>query len=129
MAYQEPVVCMEIAMPANIIMCVNMHAPGSYPCLCCHIPNDQMNTALHARGYASKRSLETIQKGLEGFMANGGKKRAAKQHYNCISDPIFNIPITQVCVWHSMAKINSLCTIGVLTRTSYYTASIQNYIL
>ena len=114
MAYQEPVVCMQIAMPANIIMCVNMHAPGSYPCLCCHIPNNKMNTALHARGYASKRSLETIQKGLEGFMANGGKKRAAKQHYNCISDP----------VWHRMAKINSLCTIGVLTRTSYYTRNI-----
>eukprot|EP00731_Ephydatia_muelleri_P013198 Em0007g508a len=82
----------------------------SYPCLCCHIPNDQMNTALHARGYASKRSLETIQKGLEGFMANGGKKRTAKQHYNCISDPIFNIPITQVC----LPGLHS--TLGIFTK-------------
>ena len=59
-------------------------------------------------------------------MANGGKKRAAKQHYNCISDPIFNIPISQVCAWLRLI-LHSSCapyTVGVLTRTPYYTRNI-----
>ncbi|KAL5508865.1 hypothetical protein EMCRGX_G004125 [Ephydatia muelleri] len=72
-------------------------ACGSYPCLYCLIPNKNMATPLSARGHAPPRSLHSIHTHHQKYLASGGVRKTAQQFYNCICEPIFDIPTEQIC--------------------------------
>ncbi|KAL5493503.1 hypothetical protein EMCRGX_G014694 [Ephydatia muelleri] len=40
--------------------------------------------------------METITANYQAFMANGGIRKDAMEYRNCISEPLFNIPISQL---------------------------------
>ena len=42
------------------------------------------------------RTLERIQESHAQFMAAGGKRKKVKNYMNCVTEPIFDIPIDQV---------------------------------
>eukprot|EP00731_Ephydatia_muelleri_P009823 Em0005g409a len=72
-------------------------ASGCYPCLFCIIGTDEMATPLSIRGYATRRTLETMCSDHQHYVAAGSIKRDAQKFFNSISLPIFNIPVSQVC--------------------------------
>eukprot|EP00731_Ephydatia_muelleri_P015665 Em0009g89a len=67
-------------------------------CLCCHIHKDQMKIPVDIRGAFEARTLETITQDNLNYMASGGIRSNAQLFHNCISKPIFNIPLSQVCL-------------------------------
>ncbi|KAL5481283.1 hypothetical protein EMCRGX_G021416 [Ephydatia muelleri] len=67
-------------------------------CLCCHIHKDQMKIPVNIRGAFEARTLETITQDNLNYMASGGIRSDAQLFHNCISKPIFNIPLSQVCL-------------------------------
>ncbi|KAL5502872.1 hypothetical protein EMCRGX_G009717 [Ephydatia muelleri] len=72
-------------------------ASGCYPCLFCIIGSDEMATPLSIRGYATRRTLETMCSDHQHYVAAGSIRRDAQKFFNSISLPIFNIPVSQVC--------------------------------
>ena len=72
------------------------YTTGSYPCLYCLIPNKNMATPLSARGLAPPRSLHSVHTHHQKYLASGGGRKTAQQFYNCICEPIFDIPTEQV---------------------------------
>ena len=69
---------------------------GKHPCLICEIDSEHMQQSLVTRGRFPDRSLETITANYQAFMANGGIRKDAMEYCNCISEPLFNIPISHV---------------------------------
>ena len=69
---------------------------GKYPCLICEIPQKQMAVPLSLRKRYPLRSLECIKESHKQFMAAGGKRKKVKNYMNCVTEPIFYIPIDQV---------------------------------
>ena len=94
MAYLVQVVCATNSVMQNIIN----HAIGCYPCLFCIIGSDEMATPLSIRGYATRRTLETMCSDHQHYVAAGSIRRDAQKFFNSISLPIFNIPVSQVQV-------------------------------
>ncbi|KAL5481525.1 hypothetical protein EMCRGX_G021706 [Ephydatia muelleri] len=72
-------------------------ASGCYPCLYCLAHHQNLVTPLSVRGPAPPRTFETISADHQHYIASGVGKKQAQHFYNCISEPIFNIPISQVC--------------------------------
>eukprot|EP00731_Ephydatia_muelleri_P003359 Em0001g3359a len=73
-------------------------ATGKYPCLICEIPQKQMAVPLSLRKRYPLRSLKCIKESHKQFMAAGGKRKKVKNYMNCVTEPIFDIPIDQVCL-------------------------------
>ena len=71
---------------------------GKCPRLFCEINHDQMQLAITTRGRYPERTLESILAHYRSFMADGGIRKKAMQYCNCISEPLFNIPLLQVSV-------------------------------
>ena len=69
---------------------------GCYPCLYCLAHHQHLVTPLSVRGPAPPRTFETISADHQHYIASGVGKKQAQHFYNCISEPIFNIPISQV---------------------------------
>lgn len=55
-----------------------------------------MAIPLSARGHAAQRTLETMHADHQRFISAGGIKKDARKFFNCISPPIFDIPVMQV---------------------------------
>eukprot|EP00731_Ephydatia_muelleri_P004935 Em0002g1111a len=72
-------------------------ASGCYPCPYCIIHSEMMATPLSVRGHAAQRTLETMRADHQRYVSAGSIKRDAQKFYNCISPPIFDIPVSQVC--------------------------------
>ena len=62
--------------------------------------SEHMQQSHATRGRFPDRSLETITANYQAFMANGGIRKDAMEYRNCISEPLFNIPISQVYLAH-----------------------------
>ena len=84
------------------------YTTGSYPCLYCLIPNSNMATPLSARGHAPPRSLHSIHTHHQKYLASGGVRKTAQQFYNCICEPIFDIPTEQVLSHDMHANVFTL---------------------
>eukprot|EP00731_Ephydatia_muelleri_P032590 Em0024g134a len=72
-------------------------ASGCYPCPYCIIHSEMMGTPLSVRGDAAQRTLETMHDDHQRYVSAGSIKRDAQKFYNCISPPIVDIPVSQVC--------------------------------
>ena len=83
---------------ASVMQNIINHAIGCYPCLFCIIGSDEMATPLSIRGYATRRTLETMCSDHQLYVAAGSIRRDAQKFLNSISLPIFNIPVSQVQV-------------------------------
>eukprot|EP00731_Ephydatia_muelleri_P023928 Em0016g199a len=67
-------------------------------------PNSVNNTSLerykeqveHLQGM-TWRSLHSIHTHHQKYLASGGVRKTAQQFYNCICEPIFDIPTEQIC--------------------------------
>ncbi|KAL5489429.1 hypothetical protein EMCRGX_G018520 [Ephydatia muelleri] len=59
--------------------------------------SEMMATPLSVRGHAAQRTLETMRADHQRYVSAGSIKRDAQKFYNCISPPIFDIPVSQVC--------------------------------
>ena len=97
MAYLVQVVCAD-KFNASVLQNIINHAIGCYPCLFCIIGSDEMATPLSIRGYATRRTLETMYSDHQHYVAAGSIRRDAQKLFNSISLPIFNIPVSQVQV-------------------------------
>ncbi|KAL5494514.1 hypothetical protein EMCRGX_G015864 [Ephydatia muelleri] len=56
-----------------------------------------LSRAVVVRGHAAQRTLETMRADHQRYVSAGSIKRDAQKSYNCISPPIFDIPVSQVC--------------------------------
>ncbi|KAL5510748.1 hypothetical protein EMCRGX_G006349 [Ephydatia muelleri] len=59
--------------------------------------SEMMGTPLSVRGDAAQRTLETMHDDHQRYVSAGSIKRDAQKFYNCISPPIVDIPVSQVC--------------------------------
>ena len=98
MACQEPVVCTSGILNASITHVNDDHAIliGCYPCLYCKIRSEQMVIPLSVRGHATERSREDMCADHQRYISSGSIRKDAQKFFNCISVPIFDIPISQV---------------------------------
>ena len=69
---------------------------GCYLCLYCLVFHENMVKPLSARGHAPPRTYESICTDHQRYIASGVRRKQVKHFYNCITEPIFNIPIEQV---------------------------------
>ena len=69
---------------------------GCYPCLYCLVFHENMVKPLSARGHAPPRTYESICTDHQRYIASGVRRKQVKHFYNCITEPIFNVPIEQV---------------------------------
>eukprot|EP00731_Ephydatia_muelleri_P014464 Em0008g184a len=83
---------------------------GCYPCPYCIIDSEMMASPLSVRGHAAQRTLETMRADHQCYVSAGSIKRDAQKFYNCISPPIFDIPVSQVC------PPGLHITLGILTK-------------
>lgn len=118
MAYPAPLVCW---LTRDYIH--NPIVTGKYPCLICEIPLEQMAVQPSLRKRYPLRSLESIKESHKQFMTAGGKRKKAKNYMNCVTEPIFDIPIDQV---HKLIDeiayiaIHALSQIGVPTWAAHH---------
>ena len=77
---------------------------GKHPCPLCEMDKDHMQVALTTRGAYPERKLETKLADYRSFMAAGGVCRSAMEYGNCISEPLFDIPISHVSLCTSMKQ-------------------------
>eukprot|EP00731_Ephydatia_muelleri_P019270 Em0012g95a len=73
-------------------------ASGKHPCLWCLVTLDQLQTSSPTSRLCARRSLETMLADYQWFIASGGDIKNAKYYNNCINEPFFKIPLSQVCV-------------------------------
>ena len=55
-----------------------------------------MATPLSVRGHATERSLEDMCTDHQCYISSGSIRKDAQKFFNCISVPIFDIPVSQV---------------------------------
>ena len=84
---------------------------GKCPCPFCLITNDGLQSLLSKRKPKRKtwapRSLQLLQKDNERFVQSGGDLKNAKSFHNCIGEPFFYIPLTQVRInVNNVYKVN-----------------------
>ncbi|XP_038049523.1 uncharacterized protein LOC119723080 isoform X2 [Patiria miniata] len=72
-------------------------ANGRHCCLYCDITKDGMRLPLAERPALQQRSLETLTYDLQRFRVHGAHLTKAKEFNNVIDEPMFAIPLTQVC--------------------------------
>ncbi|XP_022108664.1 uncharacterized protein LOC110988954 isoform X2 [Acanthaster planci] len=72
-------------------------ANGRHCCLYCNITKDNMQQAFEERSPVEQRSLETLSLDLHRFRAHGAHLTKAKDFNNVIDEPMFAVPLTQVC--------------------------------
>eukprot|EP00731_Ephydatia_muelleri_P022772 Em0015g355a len=70
-------------------------ASGAHPCPFCLIANAEMATPLIERGHAPSRTLDGIEEQYLFYLVSGSVRKQAQHFYNCIFEPIFNIPLEQ----------------------------------
>eukprot|EP00731_Ephydatia_muelleri_P020930 Em0013g657a len=70
-------------------------ASGAHPCPFCLIANAEMATPLIERGHAPPRTLDGIEEQYLFYLVSGSVRKQAQHFYNCIFEPIFNIPLEQ----------------------------------
>eukprot|EP00731_Ephydatia_muelleri_P007500 Em0003g1748a len=71
-------------------------ASGCYPCLFCTIHKEDMKIPLSVRGYSPTRSLQSIYENYSEYSAAGFPRKDAQFYSNCISEPIWDIPLDQL---------------------------------
>ena len=70
---------------------------GKFPCLFCHIQNDELKIPKSERGLKPKRTLETLKNDYEKFTTEfASDKSKAKLCHNVIDQTLFNVPLSQV---------------------------------
>ena len=69
---------------------------GCYPRFYCLVFHENMVKPLSARGHASPRTYESICTDHQRYIASRVSRKQVQHFYNCITEPIFNIPIEQV---------------------------------
>ena len=94
MGYLEQVVCEKLG-PKNAYQYFTF-VIGCYPCLYCLVFHENMVKPLSARGHAPPRTYESICTDHQRYIASGVSRKQVQHFYNCITEPIFNIPIEQV---------------------------------
>ena len=94
MGYLEQVLCEKLG-PKKCVPIFHL-CYGCYPCLYCLVFNENMVKPLSARGHAPPRTYESICTDHQRYIASGVRRKQVKHFYNCITEPIFNIPIEQV---------------------------------
>ena len=78
------------------IKCTNIASfMRCYPCLYCLVYNKNI-IPLSVRGRAPSRTFEAICAEHQHYIASEADKKQAKHFHNCFTEPIFNIPISQV---------------------------------
>ena len=87
---------------------------GCYPCLYCLVFHENMVQPLSARGHAPPRTYESICTDHQRYIASRVSRKQVQHFYNCITEPIFNIPIEQV----NMHFVFFLC---ITTHTCIHT--------
>lgn len=70
--------------------------PGRHPCIWCVIKSADMKIPLSSRGAATKRTVQGIKDDHQRFLEAGGDIKKAKEFNNCILEPLFDIPLSQV---------------------------------
>ena len=60
-----------------------------------------MQKAPSTRQKFPNRTLENVMFNYQSFIAHGGNKKYAMDYMNCISEPLFNIPIAQVSTFNN----------------------------
>ena len=65
-------------------------------CLWCLVTLDQLRTSSPTSRLCARRSLETMLADYQRFIASGGDIKNAKYYNNCINEPFFKIPLSQV---------------------------------
>ena len=73
------------------------HLLGRHCCLFCNITTEEMKTPPHDRPQpVEQRSLATLQRDHNSFIASGGNAKNVKNHNNVLRPAIFDIPLFQV---------------------------------
>eukprot|EP00731_Ephydatia_muelleri_P015745 Em0009g169a len=102
-------------------------ASGCYPCLYCKIHSDQMAIPLIVRGHAKERSLEDMYADHQCYVSSGSVKKDEQMFFNCISEPIFDIPVHRCSIcW----KLYACCQLDLeLTSqiTDFDSSSFSKY--
>ena len=93
---------------------------GCYPCLYCLAFHQNMVKPLSARGHAPPRTYESICADHQRHIASGVRRKQAQHFYNCITEPIFNIPIEQVNI-HFVIFFCIIFHIHAYTHINAYT--------
>ncbi|KAL5463678.1 hypothetical protein EMCRGX_G032597 [Ephydatia muelleri] len=96
-------------------------ASGCYPCLYCKIPSDQMATPLSVRGHATERSLEDMCTDHQCYISSGSIRKDAQKFFNCISVPIFDIPVSQM--FHLLEALCCQLDLELASRTTDFDSS------
>ena len=101
----------------------------------CEIVLEEMQLPPMKRRCSPPRTLQGILESHNKFVATGGNKKHVKHFLNCLTEPIFGIPITQVCMhWHLCAIITCIIQnimralhniTGVRTRAAYDTGCLN----
>ena len=82
-----------------------------------------MKIPLPSRGASPKRTVQGILDDHTKFLSDGGgDPRKAKEYNNCITDPFFNIPLSQVDCSHKSQLI--FVEIGVLAGSTYHSRNL-----
>lgn len=71
---------------------------GRHCCLWCHATKQQMQQSTVASESSEPRTLGTLQRDLAAFRQNGSRPDKSKHFNNVIEEPIFSIPLDQVCL-------------------------------
>lgn len=69
---------------------------GRHSCLWCVIKSSDMHIPLSSREDSRRRTVQGIVDNHKRFMQAGGDIKKAKEYNNCISEPFFFIPLSQV---------------------------------
>ena len=107
---------------ASVLQNIINHAIGCYPCLFCIIGSDEMATPLSIRGYATRRTLETMYSDHQHYVAAGSIRRDA-QKFLIASHCLYSI--SQFHRYRYMYKVLNLTyssqNIGLPTWSPHYT--------
>lgn len=110
MAYLEPLVCTMYFIAPNKKIAF-FFVTGKHPCLSCEIVLEEMQLPPIKRRCYPPRTLQGILESHKEFVATGGNKKHVMHFLNCLTEPIFDIPITQVCMHRHLCAIIACITI------------------
>lgn len=80
-----------------------------------------MKIPLPSRGASPKRTVQGILDDHTKFLSGGGgDPRKAKEYNNCITEPFFNIPLSQVHSDSHKSIVLTFDEIGVLAGATYH---------
>lgn len=77
---------------------IEFQSEGRHCCLWCHITQSELKVAPDDRPVQpTSRSLSTLKKNHTEFQTRGkGNSSVAKEYYNVLQEPFFDIPLNQV---------------------------------